>query len=105
MRSGVGFADLTGFTALSERTPLPELAALLAAFDESTTDVVHSGGGRVVKFLGDAVMFVAVSPDALVAIAHALVHDLAARGMGSSCGPRSPPGRWWRRRVTGTARR
>ncbi|HWH30627.1 MAG TPA: adenylate cyclase regulatory domain-containing protein [Mycobacteriales bacterium] len=82
VRSGVGFADLTGFTALSQRAPLPELAALLAAFDEKASDVVHAGGGRVVKFLGDAVMWVASSPDGMVAIAHELVHAPAARDAG-----------------------
>jgi adenylate cyclase len=82
VRSGVGFADLTGFTALSQRAPLPALASLLATFDEKASDIVHAGGGRVVKFLGDAVMYVASAPDAMVAIAHDLVHAPAAREAG-----------------------
>jgi len=63
VRSGVGFADLIGFTELSQREPLTALADLLATFDETASDVVQAGGGRVVKFLGDAVMWVATSPD------------------------------------------
>lgn len=43
---------------------------------------MHAGGGRVVKFIGDAVMWVASSPDAMVAIAHELVHAPAAREAG-----------------------
>lgn len=82
VRSGVGFADLSGFTALSQRAALPALATLLAAFDENAADVVQAGGGRVVKFLGDAVMWVASSPDAMVSIAHELVHAQAARDAG-----------------------
>lgn len=82
VRSGVGFADVSGFTALSQRAPLPVLAALLAGFDEQATDIVQASGGRLVKFLGDAVMWVASSPDALVAVAHDLVHAPAAREAG-----------------------
>ena len=82
VRSGVGFADLSGFTALSERASLDELATLLAAFEERAADVVHAGGGRVVKFLGDAVMWVASTPDAMVAIAAELVEARAARDAG-----------------------
>ncbi len=82
VRSGVGFADLSGFTALSERASLPELATLLTAFDATASEVVHAGGGRVVKFLGDAVMFVATAPDALVGIALDLVHHPKAADAG-----------------------
>lgn len=79
VRNGVGFADLSGFTALSQRATLPELAALLTAFDATAAEVVQDGGGRVVKFLGDAVMWVAPSPDALAGIALRLVqHPKAA---------------------------
>lgn len=88
VRSGVGFADLSGFTALSQRLPLPELARLLATFDETATEVVHDGGGRVVKFLGDAVMFVAADVDALVDVALSLTQHpkAAAAGLGVRAG-------------------
>ncbi len=82
VRSGVGFADLSGFTALTERASLPELAALLSAFDATASEVVHARGGRVVKFLGDAVMFVATDPDALAGVALDLVHHPRARSAG-----------------------
>lgn len=79
VRCGVGFADLTGFTQLSQAKPLSELSRLLAAFEEAATDTVHDAGGRVVKFLGDAVMFVSPTPAALATIACRLVqHPKAA---------------------------
>ena len=78
VRCGVGFADLCGFTALSSTLPMPALSKLLSTFEQVATEVVHEGGGRVVKFLGDAVMFVAPDASALADIACALVSHPAA---------------------------
>ena len=78
VRCGVGFADLSGFTTMSGQLELSELSRLLVGFEDHASDAVHSGGGRVVKFLGDAVMFVASDPVRLVAIAHDLVQHPAA---------------------------
>ena len=78
-RCGVGFADLSGFTALARQLPLPMLSRVLSVFEEAATETVQARGGRIVKFLGDAVMWVSADPHDLVAIAHALVtHPLAA---------------------------
>src|SRR6185295_6165630 len=55
----VGFADVTGSTALVERLHLAELDHALAVFEERTTDVIASAGATLVKRLGDGVMFVA----------------------------------------------
>ena len=78
-RCGVGFADLSGFTALARQLPLPMLSRVLSVFEEAATETVQSQGGRIVKFLGDAVMWVSADPVDLVTIAHALVtHPLAA---------------------------
>ena len=73
-RCGVGFADLSGFTRLSQQLPLGELSEVLSVFEVTATDTVQAGGGRIVKFLGDAVMWVARDPDALVRIASDLAH-------------------------------
>jgi len=55
----VGFADVTGSTALVERLHLAELDRALAVFEERTTDVIARAGATLVKRLGDGVMFVA----------------------------------------------
>ena len=76
---GVGFADLSGFTALTEHLSLPELSAVLTAFGTVATDVVHDYDGRLVKLLGDAVMWVNADPGKLVDVAEHLVrHPVAA---------------------------
>lgn len=53
----VGFADLVGFTALSQQVPDEELARVVDRFESLAYDAVTSLGGRVVKMIGDEVMF------------------------------------------------
>jgi adenylate cyclase len=57
----VGFADMVGFTTLSQQLTEAELAAVVARFEEVAHDTVTAGGGRVVKMIGDEAMFVADS--------------------------------------------
>lgn len=58
-RLAVGFADLVGFAALSQALPASELAEAITAFESRATETVTDAGGRVVKLIGDEVMFVA----------------------------------------------
>jgi adenylate cyclase len=79
---GVGFADLSGFTALTQRLTPTELSDLLIEFSGTVSDVVHADGGRVVKFIGDEVMWVSSTPDQLVKVAVDLVEHPRARETG-----------------------
>ena len=79
---GVGFADLSGFTMLTQTlTPL-ELQDLLLEFAALVSDLVHADGGRVVKFIGDEVMWVTSNPELLVKVAIDLVELPRARDAG-----------------------
>ena len=82
VRCGVGFADLTGFTSMSQAMPMRELSSFLSTFEEVSSDTVQDAGGRVVKFLGDAVMFVAPTASATADIACALVNHPEAAHAG-----------------------
>ena len=64
----VGFADLVGFTALSQQLDDHELAAIVDRFEETAYDVVGAHGGRVIKMIGDEVMFAVDDPRAAVEI-------------------------------------
>jgi adenylate cyclase len=55
--TSVGFADLVGFTALSQEMEEKELATLVDRFESLAHDTVVRRGGRVVKMIGDEVMF------------------------------------------------
>ena len=65
----VGFADIVGYTSLARHYDSAELAALLESFEEDTSETVVSEHGRVVKTLGDEVLFVAEQPDVALQIA------------------------------------
>jgi adenylate cyclase len=54
----VGFADMVGFTLLSQHLGDQELAAVVRRFEELSHDIVTGLRGRVVKMIGDEVMFV-----------------------------------------------
>ncbi|SEG90790.1 adenylate cyclase [Thermomonospora echinospora] len=58
----VGFADMVSFTQMSRELEEPELARVVERFEETTADVVASRGGRLIKTLGDEVLFSADSP-------------------------------------------
>jgi class 3 adenylate cyclase len=70
---GVGFADLSGFTALTQALTPAQLSNLLNEFAGTVSDVVHADGGRVVKFIGDEVMWVSSVPERLARAAIDLV--------------------------------
>jgi adenylate cyclase len=55
----VGFADQVGFTRLTRRLEEDELAALVERFESRSADVVAAAGGRLIKTLGDEILFVA----------------------------------------------
>ncbi|MGE2817408.1 adenylate/guanylate cyclase domain-containing protein [Mycobacterium heidelbergense] len=79
---GIGFADLSGFTALTQALTPAQLSLLLTEFGGTVADVVHADGGRLVKFIGDEVMWVSASPEQLVTTAVDLVEHPRAREEG-----------------------
>lgn len=72
-RYAVGFVDLVGFTAHSGGLPTAELASFLGRFEAEAHAELARHGARVVKFIGDEVMFVATDPAAACAAALGLV--------------------------------
>lgn len=60
----VGFADQVGFTRLARRMEVDELAELVERFESRSADIVVGAGGRLIKTLGDEILFVAADPRA-----------------------------------------
>src|SRR5207244_1836684 len=87
----VGFADLAGYTELAQGLDEHELSELLAGFETLAYDTAAEHNGRIVKTIGDEVMFVGaprnVAMIALVlaerATADAVVPDVR---VGVACG-------------------
>lgn len=71
-RMAVAFADIVGYTSRSKNLPESELVDLVETFENETTRAVVAVGGRVIKTIGDEVLFVADSPRAAVEVALAL---------------------------------
>ena len=74
----VGFADMVGFTVLSQHLGDEELAAVVARFEELAHDTVVALGGRVVKMIGDEVMFVVQSATGAAQIGLSLAEAYAS---------------------------
>jgi adenylate cyclase len=55
----VGFADMVGFTRTTRRRSTAELGEMIERFGSTTTEVIADGHGRIVKTVGDEVLFVA----------------------------------------------
>jgi adenylate cyclase len=69
----VGFADLVGFTAASQALDESELAAVVDRFEALACEHIPAHGGRVVKMIGDEVMFVSTSSFNAAEIALSLI--------------------------------
>lgn len=86
-RLTIGFVDLVGSTALAQELTVRELNAALSTFESTAAELVHDGGGRLVKLIGDEVMFAFADPVAACDVTLRLLaeiprHDAlpAARG-------------------------
>lgn len=81
IRAALLFADLRGFTALSESNPPSSVIATLDAWFDRIAGAVHAFGGEVLKFIGDGVLaiFPVVGGSSRVACDAALRAVSAAR--------------------------
>jgi adenylate cyclase len=68
---GIGFADMVSFTTLSRKMNERTLAALVQRFEQRCAEIISAGGGRLIKTIGDEVMYMSESPEegALIALA------------------------------------
>jgi adenylate cyclase len=69
----VGFVDLVDSTALAQQTQVGALGAMLTAFEHICSDIVTRRGGRVVKLIGDEVLYTTADERSACAIALELV--------------------------------
>jgi adenylate cyclase len=59
-RLAVGFVDLVGFTPLAMHTSAEQLLEMVSGFELVAFEVASAHNGRIVKHIGDEVMFVAL---------------------------------------------
>jgi adenylate cyclase len=65
----VGFADIVNFTRTTRNLTTAELGALVETFEATVTQVIAGRGGRVIKTIGDEVLFVCDNPTSAAWIA------------------------------------
>src|SRR3954454_8694206 len=72
-RLTIGFADIVQFTALSNQLSEQRIGDLVELFEARCADVVASQRGRVIKSIGDSVLFVHDAPIAAYEIAEGII--------------------------------
>ena len=78
MRLAVGFVDLVGFTPFSSSLSPEELADLVGEFESKAFDLANGAGVRIVKHIGDEIMFTSVDATAACWLALALRDEVGA---------------------------
>jgi len=79
-RFAVGFVDLVGFTERSAEMSSANLTSFIRDFEGRAHDVMTRQGARVVKMIGDEVMFVATDAGSACRAAGALMEGFADEG-------------------------
>ncbi len=77
----IGFVDVVGSTSITTTLDPDDLGLLMADFEARAYDLVHAHPGRIIKLIGDEVMFTAVDPDDAVDLAIAFVRAFTAMGL------------------------
>jgi adenylate cyclase len=67
IRAVLLFADLRGFTALSDRLPADKVIEILNGYFERVVTPIHARGGEVLKFIGDGLLAIFPVEDAAFA--------------------------------------
>jgi adenylate cyclase len=72
------FADIAGYTALTEAHGDADAAELAASFSGEISGLASAGGGEVIKTIGDAVMVRHDDPSKAVRLGLTAAHDVMA---------------------------
>lgn len=109
--AAVGFVDLVSSTRRTEEIGIQRMARAVSGWEETAVALASSMDGRVVKFIGDEVMFVAPDLAAAASVALGLVRaaaddpDLGSARAGVAHGPMvSRDGDWFGTVVNTAAR-
>ena len=104
-RLAIGFVDIVESTALVQRLAPEGLAHAIGAFEQHAIEIVGSRHGRLVKTLGDEVMFVTSDVSVACDIALTLRERMADDEEIAVCAGRSPSAPSYAATATSTVRR
>jgi adenylate cyclase len=72
---GVGFADIVDYTRQSRSLTRSEIGRLVDHFEERSLEIISDRGGRIIKTIGDELLFVADDPESIARIGLELVEE------------------------------
>ena len=72
---GVGFADIVNYTRQSRSLSQKELGRLVDHFEARALEIIGEHDGRIVKTIGDEILFVADDPESVARIGLELVEE------------------------------
>jgi adenylate cyclase len=75
VQAGIGFADIVGYTRQTRSLSREELARLVDVFEARALAIVTAHGGRIIKTIGDEILYAADRPEDAAAIAVELVEE------------------------------
>lgn len=81
LERAVGFIDIISYTTRSADLTADQLSALVQGFEFAARDAIAANGARVVKTIGDAVLFVADDLAAGARVATSLIAVMAAKDL------------------------
>lgn len=81
LERAIGFIDIISYTTRSADLSAVDLAALVQKFESSARDVIARYGGRVVKTIGDAVLWVADDLISGAWVGTGLLETMAQQGL------------------------
>jgi adenylate cyclase len=74
---GVGFADIVNYTRQSRSLSRGEVGRMVDHFEERALEIISAHEGRIIKTIGDELLFVADEPDAIARIGLELAEERA----------------------------
>ena len=72
---GVGFADIVNYTRQSRSLSRRELGRLVDHFEARALEIISAHDGRIIKTIGDEILFVADDPEAIARIGLELAEE------------------------------
>ena len=72
---GVGFADIVNYTRQSRSLSRSEVGRMVDHFEERALEIIAAHEGRIIKTIGDEVLFVADEPEAIAHVGLELVEE------------------------------
>ena len=78
LERSLGFVDMVSYTRRSRELDVNQLSELIQGFEFTARDVITTRGGRVVKTIGDAVLYIADDVETGAQIVLSLIEALRA---------------------------